>query len=504
MQINDTIIYNDIIRFYSPGWITHWLVLDTGICYKRFTLNEAIDADEAQQFCIKQGGHLAKAPTQSTRIALEQVYFYFNNISVVDSWIGLKNRNDQPGIFSWVNETDSETDHSTTYNWHPYNDFTDGYASAFRNGMWWNWPINTKLWGLICQKNMSDWKDGIRLTLEPSNDPIREGEYALVFTYEPKPILQDKNDDKHIIPKAFETKKLSNRSYLTKSFWLFDFDVVCHLTNYVRRFSFPRGFRRQYRALVPVATSMGSGRLTCEAWLNRPAFRFQSNTIIHRPAHWYNFVIVVSQQNLLYLYPQQSEINWNAESAVNDLLQRLDFNRFRYFKDILKNVSIVTVTVEPYQNSSTGMANTTINYLASFFLSPDANRFDLLASIRKCQVGIRDSSELNSSMIDYENILHLLLQFCLPLIYRHGSDYQFIEVRSTIACPSIRPSETYGHHVHDETSMAINHFAWPMTLINQMTRSTHPCLIKGHIVHRFCVGSFEQGAIWGPPKVIFF
>ena len=150
------------------------------------------------------------------------------------------------------------------------------------------------------------------------------------------------------------------------------------------------------------------------------------------------------------------------------------------------------------------MANTTINYLVSFFLSPDANRFDLLASIRKCQVGIRDSSELNSSMIDYENILHLLLQFCLPLIYRHGSDYQFIEVRSTIACPSIRPSETYGHHVHDETSMAINHFAWPMTLINQMTRSTHPCLIKGHIVHRFCVGSFEQGAIWGPPKVIFF
>jgi hypothetical protein len=344
---------------------------------------------------------------------------------------------------------------------------------------------------------VSDWKDSIRLLLEPSNDPIREGEYVLVFTYEPKPIFQGENDD-HMASKVFEAKKLLNHSYLSKPFWLSDFDVVCHFTNYVRRFSFPRGFRRQYRALVPLSTTMGSGPLTCEAWLNRPAFRFQSNTIIHRPAHWYNFVIVVSRQNLYSDY-HQSEKNFNAESAVNDLLQRLDLNRFPYFKDFLKNFSIVTLTVEPNQNSTTGAVNI-IKYLVSFFLSPDVQRFDLLASMRQCQAGW-DSSELKSSVMGYETILHLLLQFCLPLVYRHGPNYRFIEVRSTVACPSIRPFETFGHHVRDETSMAINRFAWPMTNINQMTRSINPCFIKGHIVHRTCLGSFEQGAIWGPPKV---
>ena len=81
--------------FCPPGWLTHWLVLDAGICYRRYTLKEVIDTDEAQQVCVRHGGHLAVAPTHNIRIALEQVYAAFNNRSVVDSWIGLRNRGEQ-------------------------------------------------------------------------------------------------------------------------------------------------------------------------------------------------------------------------------------------------------------------------------------------------------------------------------------------------------------------------------------------------------------------------
>ena len=88
--------------FCPPGWLTHWLVLDAGICYRRDTMKEAVDTDEAQQVWVRHGGHLAVAPTHNIRIALEQVYAAFNNRSVVDSWIGLRNRGEQPDAFSWV------------------------------------------------------------------------------------------------------------------------------------------------------------------------------------------------------------------------------------------------------------------------------------------------------------------------------------------------------------------------------------------------------------------
>ncbi|XP_032782600.2 LOW QUALITY PROTEIN: uncharacterized protein LOC116920568 [Daphnia magna] len=484
--------------FCDPGWLTHWFVLDAGICYRRYTLKVAIDVDEAQEFCVQHGGHLATAPTHATRKALEEVYAYFSNRSVVDSWIGLWNRNDQPGAFRWLDE--SADINSSTYNWHPYSEFGNGYASAFHLGMWWNWPRNTKLWGLVCQKTMFDWQDGLSLLIEPPTDSEQEGEYAVVFTYNPKPSLRE-GDDKDSWPNATETRKLSHSSYLKKSFWQSDFDVVCYLRNYVRRFSFRRGFRRQYRTLVPVPTTMGSGPLTCEAWLNRPAFRFQSNTIVHRPAHWYNYVIVISQRNQLFslLQHRQTAIKENRELLADDLLQRLNLNRFRYFREIMNNFSIVTITVEPNPSNTTGAENI-FNFVVSFFVPSDVPQYDLLANARRCQPEWH-FDDLKMETLEYERILHVLMQSCLPLIYKNDENYQFIEVRSTVACPPIRPLETLDHHDREEAPITIDRLAWPRTDINRMTRSISPCLIGGHMVHRTCMGNFERGAIWGTPKI---
>lgn len=473
--------------FCPPGWLTHWLVLDTGICYRRLTMKEPVDVDEAQQICVRHGGHLAVAPTHNMRIALEQVFAVFNNQSIVDSWIGLRNRGEEPGSFRWVNGTPDI--HSSTYNWQPYNEFGNGYGvSTGISQMWWNWPQDTKLWGLICQKTILDWQDGIRLRLEPSTDPVRDGEYALVFTYDPKPILVNENI---LELQAFETKR----------FWQSDFDVVCHFTNYVRRFSFPRGFRRQYRALVPIPATLGSGPLTCEAWLNRPAFRFQSNTVIHRPSRSYNFVILVAKRNRFYQGPNyhHTRNNWNEESDIDNFLQRLDSNR-RYFRDIMNNLSIKN-TIESGNNGTADIE--IIHYQISFFLLPESQRFDLLSKIRQCQ-GEQYAIELNfDTEMEIENILYLLLQSCLPLVYRRGElDYQLIDVRSTVACAPVFPTDgTLGSTVPDNIP-TIYRLAWPRTDIGRITKSIQPCWIDQHLVHRHCMGSFERGAIWGPPKVI--
>lgn len=232
--------------------------MDAGICYKRFTLKVAVDADEAQHFCIQQGGHLAVAPTHNMRIALEQVYAIFNNKSIVDSWIGLRNHGEKPGAFKWVNET-AGVSGSSTYNWQPFQEFGSGYGvSTGITRAWWNWPRDTKIWGVLCQKTMQHWHTNIHLLL----DKLSSNEYALVFNH------QDDYHQEEEYPK------------LTKPFWQPEFDVVCYFNNYAMHIRFPTS-RQYYRVVIPGA--MGYGRLTCEGWLNRPAIRFQSNTVIHRP-----------------------------------------------------------------------------------------------------------------------------------------------------------------------------------------------------------------------------
>lgn len=469
--------------FCPPGWLTHWLVLDAGICYRRFTLKEPVNVDQAQEFCRQNGGHLATAPTHIMRIALEQVYAFFNNQSVVDSWIGLRNRGQQPGAFNWVDQLDIP---SSTYTWQPYNEFANGYGvSTGISRMWWNWPRQVKLWGLICQKTVSNWQKGLGLHLEPSNNPIREGEYSLVFNYNPEPVIVEENPEPRM-NNNLETIKIAaqQHSYWVKSFWQTEFDVVCHFGSYVRRFSFPRGSRRQYRALVPVPTAMGSGPLTCEAWLNRPVFRFQSNTIIHRPSHWYNFIVVVTKPSYSTRDFHQFNNNWN-NGQTEDLMRRLHSIRFRFFRDMMNNLTVT---------SSAEFDN--INHHLSFFLPPEIQQFELLANARQCQRGLID---LNSEM-DRESIVHLLLQSCLPLVYRDQEDSQLIEIRSTVACPPINSFEIPSRG--PEILPRIDRLAWPRTLIGQMTRPIQSCCVGKHLVRRSCQGSFDRGAIWGPPEVI--
>ncbi len=104
--------------FCPPGWITHVLAMDSNLCYKRFTMPEAVTWDEAREECIRQGGDLSMAPTHSLRIAMEMVYMFFNNQSIVDSWIGARNPGGRPGVLRWANET-IDTPPSETYVWQP-------------------------------------------------------------------------------------------------------------------------------------------------------------------------------------------------------------------------------------------------------------------------------------------------------------------------------------------------------------------------------------------------
>ena len=80
--------------FCPPGWVSHPLVLDAGVCYRRFSTKSSVDWDEASGECLGYGGHLATASTQSLRVALEHVHAHFIdhsvNQSVVQSWIGLR------------------------------------------------------------------------------------------------------------------------------------------------------------------------------------------------------------------------------------------------------------------------------------------------------------------------------------------------------------------------------------------------------------------------------
>ena len=490
--------------FCPPGWLTHWLVMDKGICFKRFILQDAIDADEAQQFCMEDKGHLATAPTHNMRIAMQQVHAVFNNRSVAThSWIGLRHRDESLGAFSWLKELAGQTDVNNvlTYNWQSYSDFGGGYGVSIGNDhKWWNWPRQMKLKGVLCQKTITDWRNAFRLRLEPPSDPIREGEYVLIFNYDPKPsMLEDKND------LGTENWKLPNQihqSFVTQSlFWQTDFDVVCHFGSYVRRFSFPRSFRRQYRALVQLPTSLGSGRLTCEAWLTRPTFRFQSNTIIHRPSQWYNFVMIAAHRMESY---NENNLRrprnvWNEDLAAESLRRRLI--------DLLVNqnlmMSNLTVTKSYHSPNQSELANVVnVLYRISFFLPRNIQRIELFSIIRQCRNGWIEQMDLITPDMDNESILLLLLQSCLPLTFKYDDHSFLMEIRSTVACPaSVVPSNTLDR-LGPDAYLTSDRLSWPKTRIGSMARSIQPCILYQNLVHRLCKGSFERGAFWGPIEVI--
>ena len=488
--------------FCPPGWITHWLVLDSKICYRRFTLKEAADWDDAQLECARHGAHLATAPTHLLRVALEQSYAYFNNQSIVDSWIGLVRREGDPiGSFHWASNSDGEDIKSTVYNWQPYNEFGEGYGvSTGISRMWWNWPRETKLWGILCQKTVMDWPDALRLRLEPlSGSLAREEDYALVFSYDPRPVIrqihEEDDRDAHQIA-LFKTIEVSqHRTYLKSLFWQGDLDVLCHFANHVRRIRLTS--KQRYRTLLSIPIAMGVGPLTCEAWLNRPTYRFHSNTIIHRPTPWYSFIALVSLDRF---YSRQQ---LNSEAIIDDLMQRLSPNRNRVLRTIMNSLT-VTNSIE---NSNNG-TNLLVHYRLSFVLLSNIRLSDIASVIQRCQQEpsdvFFDPNEIATT--DLESMLHLLLRSCLHLLYTRNEVFQFIDVRSTMACPamqnpasSIRP---FWPNVNENDLYTTDQLAWPKTTIGQMAKPIQPCFITStQLVYRLCEGSFERGAIWGPLKV---
>lgn len=431
--------------FCPPGWITHWLVLDAGLCYRRFVLPDPVTWDEAREECLRRGSDLATAPNPSIRVALEQVYAFFNNQSSVDSWIGLRNPGTEPGVFRWTNHT---TKRSSTFNWHPYSEFGEGYGVSTGNSrMWWNWPRDAKLWGLVCQKNVSSWKDDLRIRLEPSSGSTRVGDYALILSYDPQPVIPE--EDARL---QYESVRLLHQTFVKKFFWQSEIDVLCHFANHARHFSVPIGQNRQYRARVSVPSALGSGQLSCEAWLNRPAYRFYSNSILHRPSNTFSFVFHVP--------------SYYRDSVVVELIQRS-----RVLQEIMTNPTI----------TSSGLPNL---IRLSFSIPFNVPLLDLFAFIRRCNsaADIRPDMEL-------EHLLHAMLIYCLPLTNQRG-EALLVDVRSTVACPA-------------ETGRG-DQLSWPRTPIGRTTRPLQLCMTSStQLVHRTCGGSFEQGATWEEVHNIF-
>ena len=488
--------------FCPPGWITHWLVLDAKICYRRFTLKEAVDWDNAQEECARHGGHLATAPTNLLRVAMEQSYAYFNNQSIVDSWIGLMRREGDPiGSFYWASNINGEEIKSTVYNWQPYNEFGEGYGvSTGISRMWWNWPRETKLWGILCQKTVVDWPDALRLRLEPLSDSLaREEDYALIFSYDPRPVvrqLHDQQEDQQVRQLAlFKTIEVSqHRTYLKSLFWQNDLDVLCYFANHVRKFRLTS--RQRYRTLISVPLAMGTGPISCEAWLNRPAYRFHSNTIIHRPSPWYSFIALVSLDRFF-------NRQLNSELIVDDLMQRLSPNRNRVLRTIMNSLT-VTSSVENNNNAT----DLLVHYRLSFVLLSNIRLSELAAVIRRCQ---QEPSDLffdpnEIATTDVESMLHLLLRSCLPLIYTRGEAFQLIDVRSTIACHATERTTVgpfWPNNINDDDLFTTEQLAWPKTPIGQMSKPVQLCFVSStQMVYRLCEGSFERGAMWGPLKVL--
>ena len=91
-------ILTDEQSFCPPGWVTHPLVLDSALCFRRFRTPQPLDWDAAEAVCVRYGGRLANAQTQVLRAALDRVLFHFNNRSGgegggsggLHSWIGLR------------------------------------------------------------------------------------------------------------------------------------------------------------------------------------------------------------------------------------------------------------------------------------------------------------------------------------------------------------------------------------------------------------------------------
>ena len=204
----------------------------------------------------------------------------------------------KPGAFHWANANNT-LNKAEIFN--ETNGCSNGYgvSTGVNSSIWWNRPRDARLPAFICQKTVLNWRQELHLHLEQS----APREMAITFSYTPQPItsLGVKKDVGDVDILDVVAPPLLRRKW----FWLPEFDVVCTLASHVIRFSLPAAYQRRYRTTVVIPASASWGLLSCEGWINRPVFRFRSNSIVYRPPDAYVYVVrtesarKLRQQNLV-------------------------------------------------------------------------------------------------------------------------------------------------------------------------------------------------------------
>lgn len=435
-------------QFHCPdGWVSHILVATHNICFRRFDSNRTLDWDEAERHCRRNGGHLAIAPTNHLRIALEQVYQYLNNQSVIDSWIGLKAKAGHSGQFIWANGDQR----MESYNWQPYNEFGDGYGvSTGISRMWWNWPQDVKLSGWICQKNVTDWTRYLALRLESAN----RSNLTIRLTYDPPMIKVRENS---------QIRWQKN----TRPSWIKRIQVLCHLAEHSAHYEFNSDLEP---INLQIPRNMQSGEIQCEAWCNQPTLRVVSNVLTYQSARSLTFIIEEM------LDKEDAQIQDTIDAFVQRLSQ-IDAQSF------FTNLSV--------HASGIDSQSSTIRYHLSLrLISSDLK--NLQQAINNCHPAnvIRHSI----GKMDEESLIYFFLKSCLPSAYNFTQ--QLTSVRSTRACQI----ESTGNGDLSKDPMV-----WIKTDIGSFARPDQLCLSRRqYLLHRLCLGDYHQGAYWSPLKVRLF
>ena len=216
------------------------------------------------------------------------------------------------GRFRWSNA-------SSSFEWRQFNAPRNGYGvsvsvSDSASSTWWNWPRHVKKPALVCQKTVvMDWNRQLRLRLTQPSDR----QMAVTFRYTPEPMTSLGIEEG---ASSVDTIDLVQPPLVRKKwFWLNQIDVVCRVAGHAIHFRLPAGYQRLYRTTVAIPASVPSGLLSCEAWINQPAFRFWSNSIVYQTPDSLAYVVRVERRRMI---PADSGW-WFPNHLVEDLASGL-------------------------------------------------------------------------------------------------------------------------------------------------------------------------------------
>ena len=259
---------------------------------------------------------------------MEPSHKYTLKISIIGNWL-LK-----IGMFRWVNV-------SSSFKWRSFEAPRNGYGVSAITGdsmssTWWNWPRYVKQPAFVCQKTMStDWNRQLRLHLVQ----LTGRQIVVTFHYTPPPMTSRGVEGD--ATKIDIINVVQPPLFRRKWFWLPEFDVVCQVARHAINFHLPSGYQRLYSMTLTIPASVPSGMLSCEAWINQPAFRFQSNSIAYQTPGSLTYVVRVERKLRI---PTDSGW-WFPNHLVDDLttsLARSNLAR-KVFQPLIDWRSVTTV-----------------------------------------------------------------------------------------------------------------------------------------------------------------